>query len=104
MFLGIKFKNCLLETCNFSDLDLKGTPFLDCQIRDTYFTNTNLSEAVFTGSDLSRSTFHNTDLRKADFQGATNYSINPLTNKVEKAKFSKPEALSLLDHLGILMD
>ncbi len=100
LFLSLKFKKCLMDTCNFSDLDLKGTQFLDCHIRHTHFTQTNLSEAVFTGSDLQGSLFHNSDLRKANFQGAQNYSINPLTNKLLKAKFSKPEVMTLLDHLG----
>jgi uncharacterized protein YjbI with pentapeptide repeats len=93
-----------IDTCNFSDLDLKGTQFLECHVRNTHFTQTNLSEAVFTGSDLQGSLFHNSDLRKANFQGAQNYSINPLTNKLLKAKFSKPEVMTLLDHLEILID
>lgn len=103
-FLSLKFTKCLMDTCNFSDLDLKGTQFLECLVRNTHFTQTNLSEAVFTGSDLQGSLFHNSDLRKANFQGAQNYSINPLTNKLLKAKFSKPEVMTLLDHLEILID
>jgi uncharacterized protein YjbI with pentapeptide repeats len=93
-----------MDTCNFSDLDLKGTQFLECHIRNTHFTQANLSEAVFTGSDLQGSLFHNSDLRKANFQGAQNYSINPLTNNLLKAKFSKPEVMTLLDHLEIVID
>ncbi|WP_350339699.1 MULTISPECIES: hypothetical protein [Candidatus Rhabdochlamydia] len=37
MFLSIKFKNCLIDTSNFSDLDLKNALFLECVIRDTHF-------------------------------------------------------------------
>jgi hypothetical protein len=47
---------------------------------------------------------HYADLRKANFRGAVNYSINPLTNKLLKAKFSRPEVMTLLDHLEILID
>jgi fluoroquinolone resistance protein len=104
MFLSLQFKGCLIDTCNFSELNLKGTLFQECVIRDTYFTNANLTEADFKGSDLRKSTFHNTDLTKANLQGAVNYSISPLTNKLQKAKFSKPEVLSLLDHLGIIIE
>jgi uncharacterized protein YjbI with pentapeptide repeats len=60
--------------------------------------------ADFGKSDLTGSTFHNSNLSKANFIGAINYSINPLTNKLSKAKFSKPEALSLLDHLDIIIE
>ena len=103
-FLKMAFKNCLIATCNFSDLDLKNTLFLECKIRETYFTSANLSGADFKKSDLEGSVFHNTDLRGADFRGAINYSINPLTNKLQKAKFSKPEVMALLEHLEIAID
>jgi uncharacterized protein YjbI with pentapeptide repeats len=104
MFLSLKFKNCLIGTSNFSDLDLKGTLFHKCVIRDTFFTQANLMSADFTESDLSGSTFHNTNLSKATFVGAINYAINPLTNKLTKAKFSKPEVLSLLEYLEIIIE
>ena len=103
-FSKLSFKNCLIATCNFSDLDLKNTLFLECKIRETHFTNSNLAGALFTKSDFEGSVFHNTDLRGADFRGAINYSINPLTNKLQKAKFSKPEVMALLEHLEIEFD
>ena len=103
-FLKMKFKECLITTANFSDLNLKNTPFLDCVIRETHFTNSNLSGADFAGSNLEGSMFHNTDLRKANFQGAINYSINPQTNKLQKAKFLKPEVMSLLNYFEIIIN
>jgi fluoroquinolone resistance protein len=101
MFLAMKFIHCLIGTSNFSDLDLKGTAFLNCTIRDTHFTHSNLTEANFEGSDLRGTIFHNSNLTQPNFIGAINYAINPLTNQLKGAKFSKPEVLSLLDHLGI---
>ena len=98
---GIAFKKCLIDTCNFSSLKLKRTPFLDCTIRDSRFIQSMLSEADFSGSDLDRSMFHQCDLEKALFVRAKNYSIDPLTSKVSGAKFSLPEAVSLLSSLGI---
>ncbi len=103
-FLSLKFKGCLIDTSNFSDLDLKNTSFCDCVIRETYFANTNLQGANFSGTDLQGSVFHNSDLSKANFQGAFNYSINPLTNKLQRAKFSRLEVLSLLNHLDIIIE
>jgi uncharacterized protein YjbI with pentapeptide repeats len=104
MFLSLKFKKCLIDTSNFSDLDLKNTLFQECVIRDTYFTTTNLTGSNFEGSDLRGSTFHNTILCKANLQGAINYSIDPSTNKLKKAKFSTPEVLNLLNHLDIIIE
>ncbi len=102
--MGVKFKKCMIKTSNFSALNLKNTSFQECIIRDTIFTDANLAGADFTGADLDGTTFHNSDLSYANFQGAINYSINPLTNKLVKAKFSKPEVLALLNHLGIIID
>jgi fluoroquinolone resistance protein len=104
MFLSLTLVHCLIDTSNFSDLDLKGTVFHHCTIRDTHFTNTKLIGSDFSGSDLKGSIFHNADLSKANFVEAINYSINPLTNKLTKAKFSKPEVLALLDHLDIVIE
>lgn len=103
-FLHMKFKGCLIDTGNFSDLDLKGTLFCDCIIRETYFTNSNLSGADFSRSDLKGSTFHNSDLTKANFREAKNYAINPLVNKIQKARFSKPEVLGLLYPMDIIIE
>ena len=50
---------------------------------------------------LSNSLFSNTNLTKAKFSGAINYDININRNKVEKASFSRHEAVRLLDALGI---
>ncbi len=104
LFLSVQFHHCLIDTCNFSDLNLKGTPFLECAIRETHFSHTNLSEANFSGSDLRGTTFHNSNLSKAHFVGAINYSINPLTNTLKNARFSQPEVLALLNHLGIVIE
>ncbi len=104
MFLCLKFNNCLIDTSNFSDLDLKNTSFCGCVIRDTHFTNTNLISADFEGVDLKGSVFHNTNLSKANFRGAINYLINPSTNKLVKARFSAPEVLALLDHFEIIIE
>jgi fluoroquinolone resistance protein len=104
MFLSIQFYNCIIDMCNFSDLDLKGTSFKQCTLRETYFSHTNLSEVDFSEADLKNSVFHNSNLTKANFTGAINYSIHPLTNVLKKARFSQPEVLSLLVHLEISIE
>jgi hypothetical protein len=41
---------------------------------------------------------------QADFIGAKNYTINPTTNNVKKAKFSLPDVLQLLAETGIIIE
>lgn len=95
-FFIVHFKNSLLHYCNFADLNLKGTVFLGSKLKECYFTNCCLIDANFAETDLSGTNFHNSDLSKADFSTATNYDIDPISNKIKKAKFSFPEAIGLL--------
>lgn len=63
-----------------------------------------LKGADFSGTDLKKSTFQDCDLSKADFRGAKNYFISTESNKIKKAKFSMPEAVSLLGNLDIMIE
>ena len=89
--------------CNFSDLKMKRTSFLGSKVKECYFNDTFLMEADFRETDLEGSIFHHADLSKADFRDAKNYSINPQSNTLKKARFSIPEALSLLNFFDILI-
>lgn len=95
-FFSPHFKNCLLQYCNFSDLNLKNCTFNGSKITEGYFTNAILVGAKFSEVDLSGTTFHNCDLTQADFSTAKLYDIDPRTNIIKKAKFSFPEAIGLL--------
>jgi len=96
IFFSASFKNCLLQYCNFSDLNMPNSSFKGCKLRDSHFTNAKLKGADFSGVDLSGTVFHNCDLSNADFSSSTQYDIDPRTNKITKAKFSFPEAAGLL--------
>jgi fluoroquinolone resistance protein len=102
--LSINFNKCLIESCNFSHLTLKKTSFNECIIRRSGFLSADLTEADFRKADLSFSIFHHTILLSANFTEAINYSINPLTNKLNKAKFSEPEVYTMLKFLDIVIE
>jgi fluoroquinolone resistance protein len=87
--------------CRFSELDLNNTVFIGSVLRETDFSHSTLKGAYFNDCDLRGSLFHHCDLSGADFMGASGVSINPLTNKLNNARFSKDEALHLLAYLGI---
>ena len=103
LLLEISFQGCLLQNCDFSRLNLKGTVIRNSELRENDFINCNLSGADFYGSNLERSVFHDCDLSKADFSNAVAYTINPLQNRLTKAVFELPEAASLLRELGVLI-
>lgn len=102
-FFRVVFEDCLIDTCNFSGVELSSTPFLRCTIRETRFVESRLEKARFDGSDLERTLFHQCDLRQASFIGAKNYTIHPTINRLEGTHFSLPEAISLLTPLGIIL-
>ena len=54
------------------------------------------SSIRFVGTHANLISEHNCNLSKANFLEAKNYAINPQVNKIQKGKFSIPEALSLL--------
>jgi fluoroquinolone resistance protein len=99
--LELAFKGCMLKLSMFNRLHLKNTEFVDCDLEEADFTETDLAGAVFRRCDLSRTIFEHTNLEKADFRSATNYSINPETNRLRKARFSLPGVAGLLDRYGI---
>ncbi|MDP1814553.1 MAG: pentapeptide repeat-containing protein [Leadbetterella sp.] len=99
--LAWEFKGCTLALCNFSNLDIKKSKFSDCLIWDTDFVDVDLSGSDFSNCDLQGSKFQNADLSHTDFSGARNYRINPLSNKISKAKFSADEVISLLGAFDI---
>ena len=82
-------------------MKLKNTIFFESIIRRCDFNNTDLKGADFRKSDLNNSIFHQANLSKANFSESINYSINPFTNKISKAKFSKPEVYSFLNFLDL---
>jgi hypothetical protein len=53
---------------------------------------------------LQGSTFDNTILEKADLRTAFNFSINPVNNRIRKAKFSIAGLAGLLDQFDIEID
>ncbi len=99
--LDISFENCVIKNCNFCHMSLKKTKFEDSEIIETDFIGTNLCLANFKKVKFRDVSFNNTNLEKADFRNALGYSINPYTNVIKKAKFSLPEAVNFLNHLGI---
>ena len=99
----ISFNKSALNHSTFIGLSLQGIQIIDCQAVNVDFREADLTKADFAGSDLSESLFIHTNLSAADLSRARNYQINPGMNTLEKAKFSLPEAMSLLDSMDIIL-
>ena len=99
----IRFLKCAISHSTFIGLSLKGIQIRDCVAVDVDFREADLSQADFGGTDLSKSMFGKTDLSEADLSRARNYSIDPGRNVLKEAKFSLPEAMSLLHSMDIVL-
>jgi len=96
-----QFLDSRISFSSFFGKNLKKINILRCQADEADFSNCNLMQADFSGTDLRNAIFSNSDLSKANFVGATNYYIDAKNNKIAKAKFSLPEALSFLYAMDI---
>jgi len=97
----IKFYNCIINDSYFFGLNLNEIVIESCKAHFVDFRSANFSDADFNNSDFSNSQFSQTNLTGADFSEAINYRINVFHNDIKKAKFSRYEAVNLLEGLGI---
>lgn len=98
---GAVFTNCkgLNFTANFMGCDLRYSIFVDCSMIKTRFekcriieakiADANLSEAVFYDCDFAGTTFQHVKLQKADLRNSINFIIDPTTNMLRGAHFSR---------------
>jgi uncharacterized protein YjbI with pentapeptide repeats len=99
--LQFSFTNCILDHSVFYKIKIKGTHFRNSRLYEVDFTECDLTASIFENCDLKGASFGNTLLKKADFRSSYNYSLDPETNKIEKAKFSIPAVLGLLNKYNI---
>jgi uncharacterized protein YjbI with pentapeptide repeats len=100
---SIGFSKCALNHSTFIGLSLCGIHMRDCLAVDVDFREADLTQADFGGTDLSQSLFINTTLTEADLSHARNYQIDPGQNTLARARFSLPEAMSLLYSMDIVL-
>lgn len=102
--LSFSFENCQLNHSTFFQMNIKKTIFRNCQLIEIDFSESNLTNVVFDNCDLAQAIFINTVLDKADFRTAYNYSIDPESNRLKKAKFSILGISGLLDKYDIVIE
>lgn len=97
----IKFYKSLVSDCSFHGLSLQDFVLEECKAHNVDFREGDFSDANFSHSDLSGSFFNSTNLTSADFREASGYDIDIYQNIIKGAKFTRYEAVRLLDCLEI---
>lgn len=101
LFSPLKFYKCVLNDSTFWGLSLNELVVEECKAHDVDFRNGSFADANFKDTDFSNALFNETNLSGADFTEASNYQIDVNYNRIKGAKFSRYEAGSLLESLGI---
>ena len=96
--------NSQLDFSVFQNLDLSQSVFENSSVREVDFSDSKLVKAKFVECNLAGSIFNGCDLSGADLSSALDYTIDPNFTKLKKAKFSMPEAMSLLRSLDIIIE
>mgnify|MGYP006274309533 CR=1 FL=1 len=97
----INFEECILDNSIFFGLNLNKIKIERCMARNVDFREADLSKGNLAFSNLAGSMFHQTNLSEVNLTHTKNYEIDMRHNNIEKAKFTMPEAMSLLYHLDI---
>ena len=98
------FQECYMKYNDFANLDLRGVDFSRSQIINSGFRSCNLESSDFKDSNLSETQFTKCNLKKADFRNSMEYQIDIFSCEMRNGKFSFPDAIILLDALGIKID
>lgn len=99
-----KINQCQLDYGIFNSMILKKCEITNSSLKEVDFHGTDLTGSDFSGSDLYGANFTRANLTNCDFRGAKNYSIEPIYTIVSKAKFSLPEAISLLKSFDVTIE
>lgn len=97
----IKFYKCIINDSSFLGLCLEEIEIEECKAHDVDFREGDFSNSNFSYTDFSNALFNKTNLTGVNFVEANNYNIDVYANDISKAKFTRYEAVRLLDSLGI---
>nr|WP_240762387.1 pentapeptide repeat-containing protein [Paenibacillus thalictri] len=93
---ALAFEECTLNHSTFIGLELQQCVIRKCMAKNVDFREANFTKADLSSTDFSESVFGETNLTSADFSYSRNYQIDPSGNRITKATFMLPEAVSLL--------
>lgn len=94
-------QDCRLKYGTFTNMDLRKFDFSGNEILHCIFAECQLIESNFSNCQLHRTEFFKSDLRKTNFKDSLGYQVDIMSCNMKDAKFSFPEAINLLNSLGV---
>lgn len=104
LMMSVRFVECVLDYATFYGMRLPPLTMTKSSAREADFSEADLTGSDFSGTDFTGARFLHTTLEKTSFVDAANYDIDLTANKVAGARFSLPEAVSLLRAFDIVIE
>ncbi|TRX56203.1 pentapeptide repeat-containing protein [Fulvivirga sp. M361] len=98
---SVNFEDCQLDLSSFYKRSMKNAYFKNCSLKEVDFSEANLTNARFLNCDLTGTSFDRTQLGKADFRTSYNFTLDPETNVIKGARFSREGIIGLLSKYNI---
>lgn len=98
-----RFDNCILDYVIFEKKKLNKSAFNNCKVHGADFSNADLSKCKFHNCDFWDAVFENTNLAGVDFSSSKNFTIDPTSNNIRKAKFLSYDLAGLLTKFDIII-
>jgi len=100
----VQFEGGVLDFATFANKKMPKTRFVNVSLKNVDFTRANLQGALFSNTNLEGAMFTKTVLKEANFLTAFNYTIDPESNPMAKARFSLYGVAGLLGKYGISIE
>ena len=100
-YAPVKFNKCILNDSSFFGLDFPELEIIECKAHNVDFREGDFKKSNFSYTSFSQSLFNNTNLKEVNFCEAVDYQIDINLNTVKGARFTRQNALCLLESLGI---
>jgi len=101
---SVSFDNCMADYSSFAAKKMAKTKFINCSMKSAQLAGADLTASRFDNCNLDSAVFNKTILNGVDFSTAYNFTIDPETNSIKKAKFSIGGLSGLLTKYDLLIE
>ena len=104
LFFSAIFTSCVLDFTSFVGRPLESLKFSKCSLKGVDFTEASLKKVIFDDCNFDQAIFGGTVLKETDFRTSFNFQIDPESNLINKAMFTKENVSGLLKKHNIVIE
>lgn len=104
LFFSALFTNCVLDFSSFAGRSLEPLQFSNCSLKGVDFTEASMMKVIFDDCNFDQAIFDGTVLKETDLRTSFNFNIDPASNVINKALFTKENVSGLLKKYNIVIE